>query len=208
MTLNGVVWAGARPLASGVVRPVASAGDQVLIGEIAAAARVDAAFLVNLDLDRTNLIRSPDWPILVSNLVEMRRQALPGPERWNYRIGEWVRVRLGRDPKGLLRFRCGGIERDLPAGRLVEFVAPSPGGLLQLLEGDEVLFELGINFLDEREADLRRQTTAEAGTLTEATGFRGESGPSSDPLFWLLLGIGGAALVANWWVLSPARRSA
>ena len=43
------------------------------------------AILFNLDLDRTNLIRSPDWPILISNLVEMRRQSLPGPERWNYR---------------------------------------------------------------------------------------------------------------------------
>ena len=111
------MWTGAGPLASGVVHPLASAGDQVLIGEIAGAARrADAAFLFNLDLDRTNLIRSPDWPILVSNFVEMRRQALPGPERWNYRVGEWVRVRLGRDPKGPLRFRCGGIERDLPAG--------------------------------------------------------------------------------------------
>ena len=208
MTLNGVVWAGASPLVSGVLRPVASAGDQVLIGEIAGAARADAAFLVNLDLNRTNLIRSPDWPILVSNLVEMRRQALPGPERWNYKIGEWVRVRLGRDPKGPLRFRCDGVERDLPPGRLVEFIAPSPGGLLQLLEGNEVLFELGVNFLDEREADLRRQATADAGTLTQAAGFRGESGPWSDALFWLLLAIGGSAIVANWWVLSPARRSA
>jgi len=25
----------------------------------------------------------PDWPILISNLVEMRRRELPGPERWN-----------------------------------------------------------------------------------------------------------------------------
>jgi hypothetical protein len=138
----------------------------------------------------------------------MSRQALPGPERWNYKIGEWVRVRLGRDPKGPLRFRCGGVERDLPAGRLLEFIAPSPGGLLQLLEGNEVLFELGVNFLDEREADLRGQATADAGTLTQAAGFRGESGPWSDALFWWLLAIGGSALVANWWVLSPARRSA
>jgi hypothetical protein len=206
MTLGGVVWSGAVPLAPGAVRPIASAGDQALIGmDARAGAAGDPLILVNLDLDRTNLIRSPDWPIFISNAVDMRRQALPGPDRWNYRIGEWVRVRLGRDPKAALRFRCGGVERALPAGRQVEFIAPSPGGLLQILEGDDVLFELGVNFLDAREADLRRQATSDTGVLGGAAGLRAESGPASDPLFWILLIVGGAALAANWLLLSPRR---
>jgi Ca-activated chloride channel homolog len=205
MTLGGVVWAGAAPLAQGSLRPLASAGDQVLIGSpVVNATRPDPTFLFNLDLDRTNLIRSPDWPILISNLVELRRQSLPGPERWNYRVGEWVRVRLGHDPKGPLRFRCGGVERALPAGRQVEFIAPSPGGLLQILEGDTVLFDLGVNFLDEVESSLRRQSTADAGRLTDSGGLRAEGGPSSDPLFWLLLAVGGLSMLANWWLLAPA----
>ena len=193
MTLGGVVWPGAMPLAAGAVRPLVSAGDQVLVGMPLRrpAPRTEPAILFNLDLDRTNLIRAPDWPILISNLVEMRRQSLPGPERWNYRVGEWVRVRLGRDPKGPLRFRCGAVERALPAGRQLEFIAPSPGGLLQILEGDEVLFELGVNFLDESETNLRDQSTADAGELADVAGLRAESGPASDPLFWVLLAIGG-----------------
>ena len=206
VTLDGVVWAGAAPLATGVVRPIASAGDQPLIGT--ASHGLDTDVLVNLDLDRTNLIRSPDWPILISNAAEMRRQSLPGPERWNYRIGEWVRVRLGRDPKRPLRFRCGGVERTLPSGSRIEFVAPSPGGLLQILEGDEVLFDLGVNFLDASETDLRHQATADAGTVSDAPGLRGETGPASDPLFWILLTIAAGAIVANWWTLAPRRSAA
>jgi hypothetical protein len=210
MTLNGVVWAGAVPLATGAVHPLVSAGDQVLVGLPAATStspRTDTAMVFNLDLERTNLIRAPDWPILISNLIELRRQSLPGPERWNYRTGEWVRVRLGRDPTGPLRFRCGTVERALPAGRQLEFIAPSPGGLLQILEGDAVLFEIGVNFLDESESNLRRQATAEIGTLTEGAGLRAESGPASDPLFWLLLTIGGTAILWNWGVLAsrPSR---
>jgi Ca-activated chloride channel homolog len=197
MTLGGVVWSGAVPVAAGAVRPLASAGDQVLIG------MTEPRILFNVDLDRTNLIRTPDWPILISNLIEMRRQSLPGPERWNYRVGEWVRVRLGHDPKAPLRIRCGAVERTLPAGRQLEFAAPSPGGLLQILEGDQILFELGVNFLDESESDLRRQSSADAGGLAPSAGLRAESGPSSDPLFWVLLTIGGAALVANWCLLAP-----
>src|SRR5204862_6454741 len=133
-------------------------------------------------------------PILSSNIVEMRRQNLPGPERWNYRIGEWARVRLGRDSKGPLHFRCGGIERSLPPGRLLEFIAPAPGGLLQVMEGSEVLFELGVSFLDETESDLRGKATGEAGKSNpDALGLRAESGAASDPLFWFLLAIAGLA---------------
>ena len=220
VSLGGVVWSGAMPLVE-AARPVVSAGDRLLIGmPPPGRAGSEPAFLFNLDLEHTNLIRSPDWPILISNVVEMRRQALPGPERWNYRVGEWVRVRLGRDPKGPLRIRCGPVERPLlaprspkgeggPASGELEFIAPSPGGLLQIVEkadgADVVLFELGVNFLDESEANLRDRARGEAGEFGDVTGLRAETGPASDPLFWLLLTIGGAALIANWCLLAPAR---
>lgn len=211
MTLGGVVWPGAIPLAAGSVHPLVSAGDQVLVGMPAASGgtQTEPTILVNLDLDRTNLIRSPDWPILISNLIEMRRQSLAGPERWNYRVGEWIRVRLARDPKSPLRLRCGAVERALPAGRELEFIAPSPGGLLQILEGpgdDAVLFELGVNFLDESETNLRGLSTADVGGFGDVAGLRAESGPESDPLFWLLLAIGGTAILVNWCVFTPRRR--
>jgi len=217
ITLGGVVWSGAVPLAAGAVRPVVTAGNQALVGTLDAPAGTgtEPAILFNLDLDRTNLIRSPDWPILISNLVEMRRQSLPGPERWNYRVGEWVRVRLAADPKRPLRLRSGAVERPLPPGRELEFIAPSPGGLLQILEGpetigggDTVLFELGVNFLDESEGNLRDRQTAAVGRFTDVAAVRAESGPESDPLFWLLLTIGASAMVANWCLRpSAVRRS-
>lgn len=206
VTLDGVVWNGAVPMARDVVRPVISSGDSVLVGVPASPAFVGTAILVNLDLDRTNLIRSPDWPILISNLVELRRQNLPGPERWNYRSGEWIRVRLDRDPTQPLRYRCGGIERTLPAGRQVEFIAPSPGGLLQILDGDQLLFEVGVNFLDEVETALANQSQRDAGELKPTAGIRAESGAASDPLFWILLVVGTLAVLGNWWLLAPSRR--
>ena len=38
-------------------------------------------------------------------------------------------------------------------------------------------------------------------------GLRAESGAASDPLFWVLLAIGGTALLVNWCLLAPGRRS-
>lgn len=208
VSLGGVVWTRPAPLAAGAVHPLISAGDHVLMGLPASASRDEPAVLFNLDLERTNLIRSPDWPILISNLVEMRRSGLPGPERWNYRVGEWIRVRLGRDPQGPLRYRSGSVERTLAPGRDLEFPAPAPGGLLEILEGETVLFALGVNFLDETESDLRGRATADVGELEDPAVLRAGSGPASDPLFWLLLAAGGAAIVGNWWILAPRRRRA
>ena len=103
-------------------------------------------------------------------------------------------MRLGRDPKGPLRFRCGAVERALPAGRQLEFIAPSPGGLLQILEGETQrrLFELGVNFLDESETQPAQSVDRRCRSASPTSrGLRAESGPASDPLFWLLLTIGG-----------------
>jgi Ca-activated chloride channel homolog len=197
--LGGVVWTGAAPLIAGL-HPLVSAGDRSLI---ALSGRYpEDGILFNIDLDRTNLIRAPDWPILISNIVEMRRKSLPGPERWNYRIGEWIRVRLDHEPKSALKFRCGNIEHTLPAGRSIEFVAPAPGGRVQVMEGDSVLFELGVNFLDENESNLQAKSAVEIGKFNDNAGkLRSETGPASDPLFWVLLAIAGLAIIANWCLL-------
>ena len=104
-----------------------------------------------------------------------------------------------------MRFRCGSVERTLPAGRLIEFIAPSPGGLLQILDGDEVLFEIGVNFLDETETALRDRSIGDTGEIGEVAGRRAETSATFDPLFWILLTIGATALILNWCLLAPAR---
>jgi hypothetical protein len=215
VTLAGVVWTGAFPVSLSAGHPLVSADTRPVISDFGgmwgppSGGPYSNTLLVNLDLERTNLLRAPDWPILVSNLVELRRQNLPGPERWNYRVGETVRVRLGRDPKAALRMRLGATERTLPEGRAVELVAPAAGGLLEILEGQERLFEIGVNFLDERESDLRTRSSGARGAFVAAEAVsRGESGPWSDPIFWILLVTAGAAMFVNWCVPQVERRIA
>jgi len=209
VTLAGVVWTGAAPL-SATLRPLVSAGDQPLIAFLPSSqGSPDNGILFNLDLDRTNLIRAPDWPILISNIVEMRRRNLSGPERWNYRVGEWIRVRLEREPKGPLHIRLGDVDRQLQSTRSLEFVALAPGGLLQIMDRDETLFELGVNFLDEDQTNLRDKFSVEAGKFDpRAQTIRAENGPASDPIFWILLSIAGAAVLSNWSLLQHRRSDA
>jgi hypothetical protein len=207
VTLAGVVWAGALPIRINSLHPIVSSGDHPLMGMLGS--RPEEGVLFNVDLDKTNLVRAPDWPVLISNLVELRRQNLPGPERWNYRAGEWVRARLGNEPRGPLHFKCGAIDRPLPQGRSIEFIAPSHCALLHIMEGKDTLFELGVNFLDENETNLSDRATAEAGKLeSQVSGTRTETGPESDPLFWTLVAVGGLAMLGNWCWLGPSRSGA
>ena len=205
VTLNGVVWTGAFPrVPASATHPLISVADLPLVMSLGSTPEV--GFLFNLDLNRTNLIRAPDWPVLISNLVEFRRRQLPGPERWNYRMGEWIRIRLGREPAGRLRIQTGSVSRELPPNSELEFIAPQTQGLLHVLEGEKVLYELGVNFLDEEEGDLRRAASGDFGAFqTQAASLQTENGPASDPLFWLLFAAGTAAILGNWCVIAPRR---
>jgi hypothetical protein len=94
----------------------------------------------------------------------------------------------------------------------MEFTAPAPCGLLEITEGQDVVFQLGVNFLDEKESNLGDRGRGEFGKPNPlAGGMRTETGPESDPLFWVLLAIAGTALLTNWcWAIrndapQPAR---
>jgi hypothetical protein len=105
--------------------------------------------------------------------------------------------------------RIGGRERTLPSGRTIELVAPAGGGLLEIVEGQQRLFEIGVNFLDEAESDLRAAASGVSGAFVRSdTAVRGESGAWSDPLFWVLLITAAAAILVNWCVPAMERQIA
>jgi hypothetical protein len=88
----------------------------------------------------------------------------------------------------------------------MEFTAPAPCGVLEIHEGEEVAFQLGVNFLDEAESNLSDRIRGEFGKPNpQAGGMVTETGAESDPLFWTLLVVAGTALLANWcWGLRHA----
>ena len=73
-----------------------SAGEQALLSEETEGGRT--TIHCNLDALRSNLPASPDWPILLTNLVALVRDHLPGPPEVNVRIGEEVALRFDGTP--------------------------------------------------------------------------------------------------------------
>ncbi|HLU39350.1 MAG TPA: BatA domain-containing protein, partial [Planctomycetota bacterium] len=155
ITLEGVVWT------AGVVavgRGLAFAGDRALLGEEVLGERLRVSLA--LDPARSNLSTSPDWPILITNLVAEARARLPGPERVNVRLGEPIVWRERADATGTLRL-VDPAGAALPGAgvQVVTFHPERPGLHVLQRDGAEVQ-RFAVHFADPRESDLRACATA------------------------------------------------
>jgi hypothetical protein len=207
--LSGVVWAGVQPIELGVA-PLISAGPRKLLSQLDGTE--STAFLLNIDLQRSNLTESPDWPILLSNLVELRRESLLGLRRWNYRLNEDIVFRLfegaiepdetaGRS----LTLKSDGDSRVLARSAIVEVPPLDDAGVYTVLDGDEPFGEFAVNYFDLEESTLTnlRSGHREATIEEEDSHFE-----IDDPYTWLILvGLPLIILLAfsDWFVLRPRK---
>lgn len=204
ITLDGVVWTGAHPgFRSGT--PVLSAGRIALVTEEETLGTY--RLRLNLDLARTNLVDSPDWPILVANLVEMRRGSLPGLARWTFRAGETVRFRIDeRFVGGDLSLRTpGGVPRPV-AGTdpLVLQGLREPGAYALVDPSGATIDSFAVNFHDPSESDLASRGKGSAGPEGMETPAVADPEPRR-VLDQTLLLAAIAALALDGWLLSRAR---
>lgn len=190
IVLGGVVWGGIQKGLENVT-PLVSAGELPLLSRLAGTRTV--GYLLNIDLGRSNLTESPDWPILLTNLIELRRAELPGLSRWNYRLGEVVRFRLYEGPvdpitdgSGELTLTHNGVTRKVPRGPTVELVGTHSPGVYVIQEGTRELGRFAMQFNDLEESNLRERLPGRREVKTAGAGRLEVESPFS---WWLLAGI-------------------
>ncbi|MGA0060280.1 MAG: BatA domain-containing protein [Planctomycetota bacterium] len=154
LTLEGVVWSAGGGGLPGA--PFVLAEDRVL----ASSEEVGASLRVHLDLApaRSNLVVSPDWPVLFANLVDMVRSRLPGLVDRVVPVGGTIQFR-GDNARDSLRLVAEDGETWPGRGDgLVTFAAVRPG-LHRLMQEGRVLDEVGVHFVDPTESDLTGRAT-------------------------------------------------
>ena len=227
LTLGGVVWGGAQPVKL-EVSPIITAGSMPLLSRLTGTRTT--AYLLNIDFARTNLGDSPDWPILLSNLIELRRDNLPGLRRWNYRLNEEIRFRIAdvlnpsttaQDQSATpalasndnladsnpLELVHRGTKRPLARASMVEIPPLDDAGVYSVLDGKRLIGEFAVAFFDQEESNL---SDLRPGRRDAETPPNSEVGFLLDqPLTWLVL-VGilliAAVAFADWSVLSEGRR--
>ena len=188
-----MVWTAGSTAPPGV--PLVAAGDAALMTEQIEA---DGRRLWTLDLEprSSSLHRSPDWPILLTNLVEVRRRELPGPVHTQLVLGEPFMLRART--AGRYTLRGPGVERDLESpGDVVVGDLRQPGTYeLKRAEGPSWAF--AVNFVDPRESDLRNAQEEEQIAEREL----GKIAAALEPWQILLLSLALAAVFLDWAVLA------
>ena len=193
VTLDGIIWS-RNPKQQPPGSPLVSAGNEVLLAEQLTSTR--RLFFANFEATRSSLQRSPDWPILLANLVDMRRAELPGARSTNLSSGEeflWVgakeaefvitgpNTRLEKSAKGTLV--------------IADTLAP---GLYSLDSQGKRLCQFGVTFADASESDLRQLSRGERKANQELA-----SVDSGTPALQLaLIAAMLAFLLGDWFVLS------
>jgi Ca-activated chloride channel homolog len=205
--LDGVVWGGVQPLELSVT-PLVSAGAQTLLARLNGT--LTTAFVLNIDIARSNLLDSPDWPILLSNLLELRRDALPGLRRWNYRMNESIQFRLYEGTTAPEEFvgssvvlDHAGSRRELAPSSVVEIPSITEAGQYRISVAGKPFGEFAVNFFDGEESNLLGLRSGHRPPIVEDV----DQGYTVDnPLTWLML----LALLlllslvlGNWYVLKP-----
>lgn len=208
VVLGGVVWGGVQKGIENAT-PLISAGELPLLSRITGTRTV--GYLLNIDLGRSNLTESPDWPILLTNLIELRRSELPGLSRWNYRLGEIVRFRLYEgavdpvaDGSGELTLVHNGVTRKVPRGPTVELTGTNETGLYVINEGPRELGRFAMQFNDLEESNLRERLP---GRIESQVALAGRLEVESPFSWWLLAGIVAvmALLLGDYRSLAPMR---
>ena len=230
LTLSGVVWGGVQPLKLDVA-PIITAGQHPLLSRLNGTRTT--AYLLNLDFARTNLAESPDWPILLSNLIELRRDNLPGLRRWNYRLNEEIRFRLLEDAPATTPTASDGNaattdtsqavvenssrplylvhnhqKRPLARATIVEVPPLDEAAIYTILDGERSLGEFAVNFYDADESTLTGLRPGHRKPKAETSALGGFQ--IDQPLTWLIL-IGIVLILlaafADWHVLRPVGKS-
>ena len=205
VVLGGVIWGGVQELEF-YFTPLITSGTRSLLVQ-----RLDSPatqFVLNIDLARSNLTDTPDWPILLSNLIEQCRDSRPGLRRVNYRVTEDVRFRLDEqsaEGDELLRLEGGDRPRQVARGRLVEISGLVRPAFYTVHDDDRQLARFAVNFQDIDESTLVGLVAGERPAVVDAdaAGFEVDS-----PYTWLILlaivMVIGLAL-GDWQLLRPGQ---
>ncbi|MBO0725206.1 MAG: BatA domain-containing protein, partial [Blastocatellia bacterium] len=150
LSLGGVVWgAGKSRRLAGV--PVVNAGDVPLLTDIERAGTHELRLRLRPDL--STLQESPNWPILIWNLINWRAQVGPGLRQKNLRLGEdaTLTVEPGVESVSVVYPQRGA--RRLPARDNEVLIRADVPGIYEI-SANQKKYSFSANALRREESDL------------------------------------------------------
>jgi hypothetical protein len=195
--LEGIAWgAGKSSRMPGV--PVITAGNVSLVTDTQ---RLSGVHEIRIQLrhDLSTLIESPNWPILIWNLLRYRGSTNPGLQRRNVRLGTDVVLRTREGAKDLRIVEPGGKARELSLrGKTVAIRARRVG--LHEVYTSKGKYTFAANAMNRDESDLRTCRRGRWGNWLDEKTLRVEY----KGIAWVFLLLAMAALLGHMALLARA----
>jgi hypothetical protein len=165
LSLENVVWSASPEVELNGV-PIVMAGNVVLMDD-----REDIAgrhyLQMNFVEGQSNLQDLPDWPILFSNLLQWRRQYLPGVADANVRLGQTVALTLANEASKVeIVAPDGDLQRREIRGRRIAITADRVG--LHTIKTPNGEHQFSCNAVSPERSDLRLCRSGRWGNWNES----------------------------------------
>jgi len=170
LALGGVVWGSGKSQAF-PGSPIITAGNIPLLTDIERAGRHELRLRLRPDL--STLQETPNWPILISNLVNWRARTTPGLLQSNVRLGSDVTlaVESGIDQVEITEPQAN--PRKLPVSDGVFTVKAESVGVSHLRAGEN-RYSFAVNALAREESDLTRAAFGRWGNWVKSADLQWE----------------------------------
>ncbi|MGH9754500.1 MAG: BatA domain-containing protein, partial [Blastocatellia bacterium] len=170
LSLGGVVWGGgkSRQLAG---TPVVNAGDVPLLTDVERAGAHELRLRLRPDL--STLQESPNWPILVWNLINWRAQIAPGLRQKNLRLGGDAALKVESGVESVSVVDPRRVTRQLPARDKTVLIRADVAGVYEI-SANQNQYSFAANALQREESDLTRAASGRWGNWANATALQRE----------------------------------
>jgi hypothetical protein len=147
--------------------------------------------------DLSTLQESPNWPILIWNLINWRAQAAPGLRQKNLRLGGDAELTVESGVESVNVVDPRRLARKLPARDKSVLIRADVAGVYEI-DANQNRYSFAANALGREESDLTRAASGRWGNWANATALQWEY----RSVAWALLLLALSALAVHAWLIA------
>ncbi len=170
LSLGGVVWGSGRSLELPGA-PVVTAGNIPLLSDLDRAGRHELRLRLRPDL--STLHETPNFPILLANLLHWRGQAAPGLQQSNVRLGGEATLAVEPGVEAVTVVDPDRNSRTIPAQENRATIRADRQGVYEI-SANQTKYNFAANALQRDESDLTRAASGRWGNWANAAAFQWE----------------------------------
>jgi hypothetical protein len=194
LSLGGVVW-GAGKATQLAGAPIITAGNIPLLTDVERAGRHDLSLRLRPDL--STLQESPNWPILIWNLINWRALVSPGLRQTNVRLGADATLAVEPGVESVKVVDPRRVTRQLPAREKTVLIKADIAGVYEI-NANQSEYAFAANALRREESDLTQAASGRWGNWANAAALQWEY----RSVAWVLLLLALIALAIHAWLVA------